>query len=485
MPVSSLPSPYGIGTFGREAYIFVDRLVDAGQRYWQVLPLGATSYGDSPYASFSAFAGNPYFIDLDYLINEQLISTDLVSGCKWGDKDDSVDYAAVFNSRFMVLHEAYNNSSHKKLPSYDKFLADSRYWLDDYALYMACKTYFDNVSWQEWDDDIRFRKPEAVKKYTELLKDEIDFWKFVQYKFFEQWTWLKTYAEDRGIKIIGDIPIYVAYDSADVWSHTGLFQLDEEMCPKKVAGVPPDAFSDLGQRWGNPLYDWDAIEDAGFEWWKERMKASAALYDIIRIDHFIGIARYYTIPAEDEDARNGEWVTGPGRKLIDAINSVLGDKKIIAEDLGVLVPEAVNLLKYSGYPGMNVLEFAFDGSPDNEHLPHNYSANSVTYGGTHDNETLKGFFASKEEWELKYARDYLQAWNDNIDGLIDKIFALAYQSVSDVVVFQMQDVLKLDNEARMNLPSTVGTNWLWRMRQGQFSPDKTGRLRYLTDIYGR
>lgn len=485
LPITSLPSPYGIGTFGDESYRFVDQLVIARQKYWQVLPLGPTGFGDSPYAAFSAFAGNPYYIDLEYLIDEGLIAREFIESFEWQTEEDKVDYSIIYQHRFDVLREAYKNSAHKGSPVYVTFLQENKYWIDDYALYMSCKSYFDNLSWLEWDEDIRGRRPKALKKYTELLKDDIDFWKFTQFKFYEQWNKLKEYAAEKNIKIVGDIPIYVALDSADVWANTGLFQLDTDLRPKKVSGVPPDAFSEDGQKWGNPLYDWEALEADGFRWWKERMKSSAVLYDIIRIDHFIGIARYYAIPDEDEDARDGEWFDGPGEKLIDVIDSSIKDAKIIAEDLGVLVPAAKKLLAYSGYPGMKVLQFAFDGDRKNEHLPYNSSANSVMYGGTHDNETLVGYLKNKEQWELGYMREYLQAQNDTVEEITDKLFALAYASVSEVVIFQMQDILKLGSEARMNLPSTVGTNWMWRMKYGEFSEAHIERLRYLSDIYGR
>lgn len=485
MPVSSLPSSHGIGTFGKEAYAFVDSLKRASQKYWQVLPLGPTSYGDSPYASFSAFAGNPYFIDLDYLCEEGLLKKEFIEGFNFGSDPEKVDYEALFNSRFEVLREAFKNSSHRDDPEFARFTRENKSWLDDYALYMSCKESFGGLSWQEWDEDIKTRRPAALKRFQSDLAEDIEFWKFVQFKFFCQWHALKAYANENGISIIGDIPIYVALDSADVWANAGFFQLDEKLRPKKIAGVPPDAFSDLGQRWGNPLYDWKELEKDDFKWWRARMKASADLYDVIRIDHFIGIAKYYTIPAKFDDARIGKWVKGPGMKLIKAINESIGDAKIIAEDLGVEVPEAIKLLKKSGYPGMNVLIFAFDGSRDNGHLPFNADPNSVTYGGTHDNETLFGFFSSAQKWQLGYITEYLQAWNDDIGGLIEKLFACAYESVSAVVIFQMQDILKLGNEARMNSPSTLGGNWQWRMKAGAFTDERIERLRYLCDIYGR
>ncbi|MFQ9515137.1 MAG: 4-alpha-glucanotransferase [Eubacterium sp.] len=485
MPVSSLPSPYGIGTFGKSAYEFVDHLVTARQKFWQVLPLGPTSYGDSPYASFSAFAGNPYFIDLDTLIEEGLLEKNYVESFKWNMEDQYVDYGLLYNSRFTVLHKAYENSNHKETEEYKEFLKENEFWLDGYCIYSACKKKFDYTSWQDWDDDIKYKQPGATEKYMEELSEDIDFFRFIQFKFYEQWNKLKDYTNEKGIEIIGDIPIYLAMDSADVWHNSDMFQLDEELNPKKVAGVPPDAFSETGQRWGNPLYDWEKIEEDDFRWWRHRMAHSAKLYDVIRIDHFIGTVKYYSIPAEDMDARNGEWVKGPGMKLIKAMNESVGDKKIIAEDLGIKMPEVVQVLEQSGYPGMKVLEFAFDGDRKNDHLPYNWESNIVAYGGTHDNDTLVGYFTSLEWWELGYIREYMGNPHASVEELVDSIFKTAYESVANLVIFQMQDVLKVGNIGRMNLPSSMGTNWRWRMTQGQFGPDEVERLRYLCDIYGR
>lgn len=483
--ISSVPSPYGIGTFGEEAYKIVDKMTDACQKYWQVLPLGPTSYGDSPYASFSAFAGNPYFIDLDMLIKEGLITKEYVESFRWDYEDDMVDYGAIYTSRFEVLRKAFKNSRHTESDQYIEFEKENEFWLDDYALYMSCKNHFQNVSWQEWDEDIKCRKPEAVERYSELLKDDVAFWKFCQYKFYCQWERLKNYANEKGIQIIGDIPIYVALDSADVWVNTELFQMDKDLKPKKVAGVPPDAFSAMGQRWGNPLYDWEKIEETDFAWWRKRMEASAKLYDVIRIDHFIGIVKYYMIPAEDLDARNGTYNNGPGMKLINIMNEAVGDKKIIAEDLGVLMPEVEDVLEKSGYPGMKVMEFAFDGNRKNDHLPYFWTANTVAYGGTHDNDTLMGYYSSLQSWELGYIKEFLKVQNGGLEDIVDELFRTAYASVANIVIFQLQDVLKVGNRGRMNLPSSMGTNWRWRMKKEQFGEKEIERLRYLCDIYGR
>ena len=486
MPISSLPAPYGIGTFGKSAYEFADSLKRARQSYWQVLPLGPTSYGDSPYQSFSAFAGNPYFIDLDALLEEELLTKEEIDACYWLDSEEEVKYDAVYYYRFPLLKKAYERSRHGETEEYRAFCAKNSHWLDDYALYMALKGHFGNKEWMKWEEPIRLRKPEAVKRYEELLREEIGYWKFLQFKFYEQWEQLKNYVNGLGISIIGDIPIYVALDSADVWTHPELFQLDPDtLTPLRVAGVPPDAFSDDGQLWGNPLYDWDKIEETGFAWWKDRMRASARLYDVVRIDHFIGVVQYYSIPYGAEDGKTGEWKQGPGKKLTDAINEAAGDAKIIAEDLGIFCPAVKELLRETGYPGMKIIEFAFSGDRFNEHLPHCYEPNSVVYGGTHDNETLVGYFKpeARQWWELQYIADYLGAAHH--EEVPDKVFRAAYGSVASVAVFQMQDVLGLGNEARMNTPGTVGGNWKWRMKPGAFGERETGYLAILVDTFGR
>lgn len=522
MPVSSLPSPYGIGTFGKDAYDFVTFVKECNHKYWQVLPLGPTTYGDSPYQSYSAFAGNPYFVDLDMLIEAGFLLKSEVISRDWGDgivpvnvsEDDAVNgrfgsyrdgnigderyvsYEKIYNNRFDILRIAYNRfkaacaeskkTLAKGLPLYkqfDNFVKDNADWLEDYALFMALKSHFNNASWGEWETDIKFRKPEAMSRYEEQLSDDIGYWKFIQFEFYLQWNALKQYANSNGIEIIGDIPIYMGYDSVDVWANQGEFQLDENLTPIKVAGVPPDAFSDAGQKWGNPLYDYDKMEANGFSWWRKRMAASAKLYDVIRIDHFIGIVKYYTIPADMPDARQGEYRQGPGQKLLDVINESIGDKKIIAEDLGVEVPEVAKILKENGYPGMKVLEFAFGGDRKNPHLPYNYTQNLVCYGGTHDNETLLGFFEDRGDWELGYAYDYLDTRDKG--RMVDQVFRAAYSSVAVLTVFAVQDILKLGNWARMNLPSSMGNNWKWRMQKGQLGQHELECMRYLASVFDR
>lgn len=482
LPISSLPSPYGIGTFGKEAYHFVDQLHEAGQRYWQVLPLGPTSYGDSPYQSFSAFAGNPYFIDLDMLIEEELLERSDVEKLDWGDKEDSVSYEALWENRYQILRQAYIKSNHKQSEKYQAFVEENKDWVEDYALFMACKAHFEHQEWLKWDEDIRLRKPEAVLRYQQMLSDDIDFYVFLQYKFYEQWSRLKEYANEQDIEIIGDMPIYVALDSSDVWIHPELFELDVERKPINVAGCPPDAFSDDGQKWGNPLYDWKAMEKEDFAWWKRRMAGAAKLFDVVRIDHFIGVVRYYVIPA-DESAKEGHYEWGPGEKLTKALDEARGTTRIIAEDLGVMIPEVGELLDKVGYPGMKVIEFAFDGNNKNPYLPHMYTRNCIAYGGTHDNETLRGYYDNVSKEDLAYALQYTDS--SSRDELIHQIFLMTYRSVADTVIFQMQDVLEKGNEARMNLPSTIGENWRWRLKKNEFTKKQINWLKNLSIIYGR
>ena len=482
LPVSSLPSPYGIGTFGKAAYEFVDQLVEAGQKYWQVLPLGPTSYGDSPYQSFSAFAGNPYFIDLDMLCEEGLLKVDELRYIKWEERLDRVEYGLQWEYRYGVLKRAFIRSNHKTTEKFQHFLEENAQWIQDYGLFMACKEHFENVEWLKWDKDIRFRQPEALQRYCKTFSQEIEFYQFLQYKFYEQWSSLKKYANEHGVEIIGDMPIYVALDSVDVWVNPGLFELDEERKPVCVAGCPPDAFSDDGQKWGNPLYNWKIMEKEEFAWWKRRMAATAKLFDVVRIDHFIGIVRYYVIPADDS-ARNGWFEWGPGEKLIRALDEARGRTKIIAEDLGVVIPQVGELLEKAGYPGMKVIEFAFDGNTDNPYLPHMYQKNCVVYGGTHDNETLVGYYDNLSVDNLAYALQYTDC--SNRADLIEKVFLMAYRSIADTVIFQMQDVLEKGNEARMNLPATIGENWRGRLLEGEFTKEKRTWLKSLSIIYGR
>ncbi len=484
MPISALPGPYGIGTLGKSAYEFADFAADVGFRYWQVLPVGPTSFGDSPYQSFSAFAGNPYFIDLDFLIEEGLLLKEEVDAVSFGEDEADIDYAAVFHNRFEILKKAYGRSGHKEKKEYRTFLEENAFWIEDYSFYMALKFHFENRSWKEWDEDIRFRKESAVEKYQKLLAEEIDFWKFCQFKFRLQWNRLKSYVNGKGLKFIGDIPLYVAMDSSDVWVHHDLFDLDEDCEPIHIAGVPPDAFSDDGQRWGNPLYRWDVMEERDFLWWRERMKANASLYDVIRIDHFIGIVNYWSIAADCPTAIEGEWKIGPGEKLMKAILEVIGEAGIIAEDLGVLTESVKNLIAKLGFPGMKIIEFGLDCKPDNDYLPHNYTtANTVAYIGTHDNETLVGFLGGCDKEQFAKIKEYFGAKTKK--ELPGQIIRSLIACVADVAVLQTQDMLGLDNSARTNLPSTVGKNWRWRAVKEQLEGIDKVYYRELFRMYNR
>jgi 4-alpha-glucanotransferase len=484
MPISALPSPYGIGTLGEECFQYLNFLKRIGCSYWQVLPIGPTGFGDSPYQSFSAFAGNPYFIDLDLLAREGLLEPAEYQELNWQKEEDAVHYAYLYQNRFSVLKKAFRRSQHQNTKEFKNYQRENSYWLRDYSLFMAVKEHFQSKEWSHWEENIRYRTPEAVERYTELLRKEIDFWEFCQYKFHIQWQKVKAYANQLGIQIIGDIPLYVAQDSSDVWSHEHLFELDERKRPIHVAGVPPDVFSEKGQRWGNPLYRWEAMEAEDFSWWRERMKMASKLYDLIRIDHFIGIANYYSIPASAKTAAIGKWKPGPGRKLTDSMDESVGSARIIAENLGILSPRVKELLEYTGYPGMKILISALDGPPEHDYLPHNYkSTNTVVYIGTHDNETLVGFLNNKTEEELTFSYRYFNV--SRREELPDAIIRELYSSIADLVIVQMQDLLKLDNKARMNCPSTIGGNWQWRMKKSQYQDLDERILSEYAQIYTR
>ncbi len=483
LPVSSIPSAYGIGSFSKEAYEFVDFLEKAGQSYWQILPLGPTGYGDSPYQSFSTFAGNPYYIDFEELIEEGLLTKEQCEECDWGGSEAYVDYEKIYKSRFRVLKEAFDNSRLEDNEDFQAFVAENAFWLSDYSLYMAVKDSYKGKSWSEWDGDIRLRKPEAIEKYAEKLKEEILFYEFQQYLFDTQWRKLKKYANDKGVKVIGDIPIYVALDSADTWANPELFQLDENRRPTGVAGCPPDAFSATGQLWGNPLYKWDYHKETEYAWWIQRISYCYKLYDVVRIDHFRGFDEYYNIPFGDTTAEFGRWEKGPGYDLFKVMKKKIGNKPVIAEDLGFLTPTVNQLLKKSGYPGMKVLQFAFDSREESDYLPHNYTANSVVYTGTHDNDTTVGWYQTISRRDRSFARKYLNIktgreleWN---------FIRAALGSVSDTAVIPMQDYLGLGSEARINVPSTLGTNWKWRMTKGQIPEGLAEKIYDLCKLYGR
>ena len=488
LPVSSLPSPYGIGTFSKEAYKFVDFLAAAGQTYWQILPLGPTSYGDSPYQSFSTFAGNPYFIDLDELVKEKVLTK---AECKAADcthHPNYVEYGELYEKRFDLLKKAYKRSHISEDLEFGKFVEANREWLKDYALFMTVKKCFHGASWLEWTDDIRLRWGYSVDYYYSQYPEEIEFYEYLQYKFSQQWKKLKTYANEKGIQIIGDIPIYVAMDSADAWAHPDLFQMDEQRKPKGVAGCPPDAFSDDGQLWGNPLYRWEYHRHQNYDWWVSRMKHCYELYDVVRIDHFRGFDEYYSIPYGDKTAVNGHWEKGPGIELFRTLEQRLGHKEVIAEDLGMMTDTVRQLVKDSGYPNMKVIEFAFDERDTgnaSDYLPHNYPRNCVVYTGTHDNETLLSWLEDITPAERRQVREYLNNFRDSGKDLCQDLICLVMRSVANLCIIPMQDYLGLDNSARMNQPSTLGKNWKWRLKEGQFTKELQKEMKTLAVRYGR
>ncbi len=460
MPIFSLPSPHGIGTFGRDAYKFVDFLRAAGQTYWQILPLNPTNYGDSPYQSFSSFAGNPYFIDLDMLMEEGLLTEDEILSFDFGDDHLSVDYGKLYNNRIPLLKIAFSRFVPDK--KYNKFCRENKFWLEEYALFMALKNAHNDIAWENWEDELRLRKVTAINEAKEIYASVMDFYRFVQFKFDEQWQKLKAYANENGIYIIGDIPIYVAYDSADTWANPKLFLLNKDLKPIKVAGCPPDAFSEDGQLWGNPLYRWDVMKKNGYKWWKKRLGHAMKLYDKVRIDHFRGFEAYYAIPYGDKTAKNGSWMIGPNLDLFDAMKEEYGEElPIIAEDLGFLTEEVHEMLRKSGFPGMKVMQFAFDGRVDNEYLPHNHVKNCVVYTGTHDNDTIMGWYDTSSKKTVTQAEKYLRVTKD--EGFNWTMMRSALMSVADTVILMMQDLMGLGSEARINTPSTVGGNWQWRI----------------------
>ncbi len=489
LPVSSLPSRYGIGTFSKEAYEFVDQLSEAGQNYWQILPLGPTGYSNSPYQSFSSFAGSPYYIDLDQLVGNGLLSIEECEEADCGHDEEYIDYGMLYNTRLPILRKAYGRMK-EKASSEEMTIAECIgeelcQETKEYCFYAALKDHFGGKNWIDWDEDIRLHEEDAVFRYQTLLADDIGFYEFMQLIFQKQWRELKDYAHSKGIRIIGDIPIYVAFDSADTWAHPELFQFDDKCRPVNVAGCPPDAFSATGQLWGNPLYNWDYHEQTDFGWWMRRIEYAFRLYDVLRIDHFRGFDEYYAIPASETTALVGTWNKGPGIRFFEKIRETFGDVHIIAEDLGMLTPSVHELRDAAGLPGMKVLQFAFSASEQSTYLPCFYDRNCVVYTGTHDNDTTRGWYAGLNEADRQLTIDYL----DNGDSPEEKVtwdfIRLALSSVADLAVIPVQDYLNLGSEARINTPSTLEGNWTWRMKKGAFTPEIIKKCRDMNRLYGR
>ncbi len=485
LPIASLPSRYGIGCFSKEAYEFVDRLKEAGQSYWQILPMGPTGYGDSPYQSFSTFAGNPYFIDPEDLIARGYLTRKQCESYCFGEDENIVDYEKIYYARFRMLECAYEKSNIAEDEGFRKFTEENAFWLNDYALYMAVKVANDNVCWTEWDEDIKMRRPQAMRKARKKYAKQIIFYQFQQYLFYEEWRKLKKYANEKGIQIIGDIPIYVALDSVDAWANPRLFQFDEQCNPIAVAGCPPDTFAITGQLWGNPLYRWEYHRKTKYEWWMKRLTACFDMYDVVRIDHFRGFDEYYSIPFGEPTAEHGTWEPGPGYDFFRVMKKKLGDKKVIAEDLGFLTQSVVELVHKTGYPGMKILEFAFSPEGDSEYLPHNYDRNCVVYTGTHDNDTIRGWYEGQNNETEEFCNRYLQLGHYNHRNIHWAFVCAALGSVADTAIIPMQDYLGLGGEARINTPSTLGSNWQWRMKKNAFTSKLAAQIKEATKTYGR
>ena len=491
LSVTSLPSKYGIGCFDQAAYDFVDWLEKAGQKYWQILPLGATSHSgafDSPYQAYSAFAGNPYFISLDALVEEGVLTVAECEGVNFGTDPQHVDYQALFENRLSLLHKAYERSQIHLNGDYQNFCKENFWWLDDYALFMAVKDFFGGASWNQWPNDIRMHYSFALDYYREKLYFDVEFQKYLQFKFYEQWSALKKYANDKDIQIVGDMPIYVSPDGSDIWAQPEMFQLDENNMPTQIAGCPPDGFSADGQVWGNPLYRWDYHKATGYQWWITRMWYSYKLYDVVRIDHFRGFDEYFAIPTTSNSAKDGHWEKGPGMDLFNTLRNALGERGVIAEDLGLMTEGVRRLVKDSGFPNMKVLQFAFDKEDiggGNDYLPHNYNQNCVVYTGTHDNETISGWFLGLGKEDRDFVRDYMGDQDTAIKWMYKKLIAMAMRSTANMCIIPAQDWLGLDNSSRMNMPGTVDANWSWRLTPGQITDELAQEVLIITKRYGR
>lgn len=482
---TSLPGPFGIGELGEEAYRFVDFLASSQQHLWQVLPLGPTGYADSPYASFSSFAGNHLLISLRQLANDGLLEEAALASPP-AFPTTSVDYGAVIEFKMPLLWQSFERFNARATPDqrkwFEQFRQNNQHWIDDYALFMALKDEHHGAPWTEWEPDLVARKPEALSAWQNRLAERANFHAYLQYQFSMQWSSLKQHATARSIQIVGDLPIFVAHDSADVWAHPELFYLDETGSPTVVSGVPPDYFSATGQRWGNPLYRWDKLAQTGYAWWIERFRAALALVDLLRLDHFRGFEAYWEIPGTEETAVKGRWVPGPGADLFNALEKALGQVPVIAEDLGVITPGVVALRKQFGFPSMRVLQFGFSSDARNEHLPHNFERQTLVYTGTHDNDTTLGWYRTREPLEQHAVREYLATDASNVS--LDLI-RLAFSSVAQFAIVPLQDVLALGSEARMNMPGRAAGNWAWRYQPGALQDWHRDWLAHITRMFNR
>ena len=486
MPVFSLPSGFGIGSFSREAYAFVDFLHGAAQGFWQILPVGPTGYGNSPYQPFSAFAGNPYFISLETLIEEGLLTWDECNAADFGNDETKVDYGAMYANRDTLLKKAYDRFTNagNEAEEYKKFIKREEEWLKDYALFTSIKKKMNGVPWYEWEDGLKRRNSDALKKAEKELKEDIDFVYFKQYEFDKQWHKLRKYANDKNVKIIGDLPFYVSLDSADCWANPDVFLMDKDLNPEVVAGCAPDAFSRTGQLWGNPIYDWKALDKSGYEWWVKRIRRNYDFYDVIRIDHFHGFCEYYAVPYGDKTAENGRLCKGPGMSLFNALKAEIGDLRIIAEDLGTNTPENEALLKESGFPGMKVLQYGFT-SWDSYYVNHRHVNNCVVYTGTHDNTPTRAWVEEINEGERDFCRRYINSMTSDYGQLTWDIIREAFRSVADLIIIPLQDYLCFGREARINTPGTSEGNWEWRLRPNFLSQDLKNSIKGLTELYSR
>ncbi|MCR5501413.1 MAG: 4-alpha-glucanotransferase [Lachnospiraceae bacterium] len=493
-PVFSVPSRYGIGCFSKEAYEFVDFLEGAGQGFWQILPVGPTGFGNSPYQPFSAFAGNPYFISPEQLIEDGLLTREECDRAFFGNDETRVDYGALYENRDPLLRLAFERfreklsekepAAEKEAADYEDYRKKEASWLTDYALFTAIKAKMGGASWLDWEEGLRKRDKSALKEAEEELKEEIEFVCFKQYQFDRQWKALREYANSKNVKIIGDLPFYVSLDSADCWAHPEVFQMDRDLLPKVVAGCAPDAFSRTGQLWGNPIYDWKALASSGYDWWIRRMERNYEFYDVIRIDHFHGFCEYYAVPYKDETAEHGELRKGPGMDLFRTLKEKLGDLRIIAEDLGNNTPENEALLRESGFPGMKVLQYGFT-SWDSYYVNHRHEKNSVVYTGTHDNTPTRAWVEEISEGERDFCRRYINSMNSDYGQLVWDIIREAYRSVADLCIIPLQDYLCMGKEARLNTPGTADGNWEWRLRPNFLSEDLKRSIRSLTELYSR